>query len=70
VFCSSDEEYTEMIPAVKAIKEKAHDTQVVVAGNPKEIMDQLNEAGVGHYIHLRTNALESLQRFNDVLGIA
>jgi methylmalonyl-CoA mutase len=70
VFCSSDEEYTEMIPAAKAIKEKAPETQVVVAGNPKEIMNQLSEAGVGHYIHMRTNALESLQRFNDLLGIA
>ena len=70
VFCSSDEEYTEMIPAAKAIKDKAPDTQLVVAGNPKEIIDRLNEAGVGHYIHLRTNALDSLQRFNDLLGIA
>ena len=70
VFCSSDEEYTEMIPAAKAIKDKAPDTQLVVAGNPKEIIDRLNEAGVGHYIHMRTNALDSLQRFNDLLGIA
>ncbi len=70
VFCSSDEEYTEMIPAAKTIKEKLPNTQVVVAGNPKEIMDQLSEAGVEHYIHMRTNALESLQIFNDLLGIA
>ncbi len=70
VFCSSDEEYAEIIPAATTIKEKLPHTQVVVAGNPKEIMEQLNEAGVGHYIHMRTNALESLQRFNDLLGIA
>lgn len=70
VFCSSDEEYAEMADAAKVIREKLPNTQVVVAGYPKDIMDQLNQAGVQHYIHMRTNALETLQRFNDTLGIA
>ncbi|MFW5707845.1 MAG: methylmalonyl-CoA mutase family protein, partial [Bacteroidota bacterium] len=70
VLCSSDEEYADMTEAVKMIREKQPDTQIVVAGNPTDSMKQLNEAGVQHYIHMRTNALESLQRFNDLLGIA
>lgn len=70
VFCSSDEEYAEMAAAAQALKQQAPQLQIVVAGNPTEIIDQLNQAGVNQYIHLRTNTLESLQRFNDTLGIA
>jgi methylmalonyl-CoA mutase len=69
VLCSSDEEYADMTSVISNIREKSPETQIVVAGNPTEIMEQLNQAGVQHYIHLRTNALESLQRFNDLLGI-
>jgi methylmalonyl-CoA mutase len=70
VLCSSDEEYSDMTSVISTIREKSPKTQIVVAGNPTEIMEQLNQAGVQHYIHLRTNTLESLQRFNDLLGIA
>ena len=70
VFCSSDEEYAQMTVAARAIKEKQPQVQIVVAGNPKEIMNELDEAGVQHYVHMRTNTLETLQRFNDVFGIA
>ncbi len=69
VFCSSDEEYLDMAPAAKMIKESRPDTIIVVAGNPKEIINELNDAGVDHYIHVRTNVLESLTRYNDILGI-
>jgi methylmalonyl-CoA mutase len=69
VLCSSDEEYAEMIEAIKAIRENNPETRIVVAGNPQEIMQQLNDAGVQHYIHMRTNTLETLQRFNDIFGI-
>jgi len=69
VLCSSDEEYLEMAPAAQMIKEKNPNAIVVVAGNPKEIIDQLNAAGVDQYIHVRTNVLESLTRYNEILGI-
>ncbi len=69
VLCSSDEEYLEMAPAASLIKESAPGTQVVVAGSPKDIIEQLNEAGVDDYIHMRTNVLESLTRYNHILGI-
>jgi len=70
VFCSSDEEYAEMASAATAIKTKMPNTKIVVAGNPKELLEQLNTAGVNNYIHLRTNLLESLTEFNEALGIA
>jgi methylmalonyl-CoA mutase len=69
VLCSSDEEYAELLEAVAQIKKAAPKTQVVVAGNPKELVEQLDQAGVDQYIHLRTNALEALSRFNAILEI-
>ncbi len=69
VFCSSDDEYAEMITAAQQILQQQPRVEIVVAGNPLSIADQLNEAGVKHYIHLKTNALEKLQQFNNLLGI-
>jgi methylmalonyl-CoA mutase len=69
VLCSSDEEYAELYEAIAQIKKASPKTQVVVAGSPTGIIEQLNQAGVDHYIHLRTNALEALARFNEILEI-
>ncbi len=69
VLCSSDEEYADMVAAIKELRKRNPDVQLVIAGNPQEILQELNQAGVQHYIHLRTNTLESLQKFNDLLGI-
>jgi methylmalonyl-CoA mutase len=70
VLCSSDEEYADMIPAISKIKEQAPNTIVVVAGNPKELLEQLDQAGTDHYIHMRSNVLDALTHFNQVMEIA
>jgi len=70
VFCSSDEEYASMVPTASQIKEASPTTQVVVAGNPSELIDELTRAGVDHFIHIRTNVLRSLTMYNELLGIA
>ncbi len=70
VFCSSDETYGEMANAATIIKKESPKTQVVVAGNPKEHLDLLNRSGVDDYVHVRTNVLEALTRYNSLLGIA
>ena len=68
VICSSDEEYAEIAaPIAKQIKEKAANIQVVVAGNPVEIMDQLKTAGVDDFINVKTNVLESLKALQNKL---
>jgi methylmalonyl-CoA mutase len=41
---------------------------VVVAGNPP-CTDALRAEGIEHFISLRSNALETLQMFNGILGI-
>ncbi|MFO7933649.1 MAG: methylmalonyl-CoA mutase family protein [Bacteroidales bacterium] len=65
VLCSSDDSYAEMAPAVKkALRDKA---LVVIAGYPENAVEDLREAGIRHFIHVRTNLLESLKEFNKIL---
>ena len=66
VICSSDDEYAEYaIPAFKAIGEKAI---FIVAGAPT-CMDELQQAGIENFIHVRVNVLETLKGLNAKLGI-
>ena len=68
VICSSDEEYATMgVEAVKSVKAHNAKTIFVVAGNPTEAMETLNVAGVNGYIHLKTNILEALTNYNELL---
>ena len=64
VLCSSDDEYTETAP--KALKLLNNEAMLVVAGAPKN-MDELKEQGVEHFIHIRSNVLETLKMFNERL---
>ena len=70
VICSSDDEYAEIVPkSCKQIKERNNNIKVIVAGYPTAIIDNLKQAGVDDFIHIRTNVLETLQKFNHLLGI-
>ena len=70
VICSSDDEYAEIVPkSCKQIKERNNNIKVIVAGYPTAIIDNLKQAGVDAFIHIRTNVLETLQKFNHLLGI-
>lgn len=65
VLCSSNETYSEMAPAVhEALNEKS---LIVVAGYPEDSVEDLRRAGIAHFIHVRTNLLESLKEFNRIL---
>ncbi len=67
VFCSSDEDYPVAIPSISAeLKDKAI---LVVAGYPKDSIRELQDGGIDHFIHLRSNVLETLQQFQKELGI-
>lgn len=70
VICSSDDEYAEFAPQViENLKNANENTAVVVAGYPKALIDQLTAAGVDEFIHVRTNALDTLTKFQQRLGI-
>jgi methylmalonyl-CoA mutase len=65
VLCSSDAEYTalaqEVCPKVKV--------PVVVAGNPKEQIAELQAAGVAGFVHVFSNMVETLSEWQTKLGI-
>ena len=66
VLCSSDDEYAEYaIPAFKAVDGRA---MFIVAGAPA-CMEELQAAGIEHFIHVRCNVLETLKKFNQLLNI-
>jgi methylmalonyl-CoA mutase len=71
VICSSDDEYSEIVPVLtKGIKSKKPQTLIVVAGFPKEKIEDFKKAGVDDFIHVRKNVLETLVDFNKKLGIS
>ena len=67
VLCSSDDEYETYAPeAFRLLDGRA---QFVVAGNPA-CTEQLQALGIEHFIHVRSNVLETLKHFNELFGLA
>ena len=57
VICSTDETYPELVPPlVKAIRKKARDVVVILAGRPAEQLDALKQAGVDEFIYMGADA--------------
>jgi len=70
VICSSDDEYAILVPEIAQKLKKANkEVNLVVAGYPKEILDSLKQAGVDEFIHVRSNLLQTLESFQEKLGI-
>jgi methylmalonyl-CoA mutase len=65
ILCSSDPEYLPFAQEVCA----AVKVPVIVAGNPKDQMDALNAAGVQGYIHIASDAVETLTNWQNRLGV-
>ena len=65
VLCSSDPEYldfaSDVCPKVKV--------PVIVAGNPKDQIEALQQAGVSGFVHILANAVETLTGLQDRLGM-
>ncbi|HET6436610.1 MAG TPA: methylmalonyl-CoA mutase family protein [Anaeromyxobacter sp.] len=65
VLCSSDPEYLafagDVCPRAKA--------PVLVAGNPKEQLEALRTAGVQGFVHIQSDAVETLTEWQDRLGL-
>ena len=66
VLCSSDDEYAELTePVCRALKGKVK--SLVLAGFPKEMVETYRSYGIDEFIHVKTNALETLTQFNNQL---
>ena len=67
VICSSDEAYSSIAGRVMPLlKDRCIP---VIAGYPKNELDTLKQNGIEHFIHMRSNVLEELQQFQQLLGI-
>jgi methylmalonyl-CoA mutase len=66
VICSSDDEY---LLISKQIADELKDKLIVIAGFPKDSLEQLKSFGIQHFIHVKSNVLETLQLFQKALGI-
>lgn len=67
VICSSDVEYAEIVEIIFNILKD--DAIIVLAGYPKDLIDKLNEIGLTNLIHVKSNLLEELKRYNELLNI-
>jgi methylmalonyl-CoA mutase len=66
VLCSSDAEYLaqaqEIVPQVRV--------PVIVAGNPKDQIQTLTEAGVQGFVHIFSNIVDTLTELQSKMGVA
>lgn len=68
VVCSSDEEYLEIVPTIgAALKGKVN--SIVLAGHPGENEATFKAAGINEFIHVKSNVLEVLTKFQKMLNI-
>ncbi|MCP4755556.1 MAG: methylmalonyl-CoA mutase [Proteobacteria bacterium] len=70
VICSTDDTYPDLVPAfTQAVKGEKSDITVVVAGYPKDHLDEFKKIGVDEFIHIRANNLQLLKTFQDKAGV-
>lgn len=67
VLCSSDKAYAEIEDSV--IQKLVDKTEIVIAGYPKDSIEDLKSAGIKSFIHVRSNILDVLTEFNKLLDI-
>lgn len=68
VLCSSDDEYAEITEqACNGLKGNVK--SMVLAGFPKEMVETYKGYGIDEFIHVKTNVLECLTKFQKLFGI-
>lgn len=67
VICSSDDEYADIaLPIYESLKSNF---VVVLAGYPTDLVEGFKAKGLTNFIHLKTNVLEELKRYQTALGV-
>ena len=70
VICSSDEEYkTLAVEIANQLKTLNPNIKIIVAGYPKPIVEELLAAGIDDFVHVKTNVLETLKKYQQLLGV-
>jgi methylmalonyl-CoA mutase len=73
VICSSDEEYTTIAPEIYRLLTEKYSGKdkkpiLVVAGAPP-CMEELKSKGIDHFIHMRSNLVQTLKAYQIELGM-
>ncbi|MCX6160979.1 MAG: methylmalonyl-CoA mutase, partial [Ignavibacteriae bacterium] len=69
VICSTDDTYPEIVPAITAgIKSESADTTLILAGYPKEQIEEHKKSGVDDFIYLGADAYFLLKKLIDKLN--
>ena len=63
----TDEEYASL--AGKVLPQLKDRCILVIAGDPKDSLETLHGMGIEHFVNKRSNVLEALQHFQQLLGI-
>ncbi len=71
VICSTDDIYESVVvDFAKEIKSHKSDIQIVLAGYPKDKLDEYKAAGVDEFIHIRANNYQLLSDLHNSMNIA
>jgi methylmalonyl-CoA mutase len=69
VICSTDDNYPEIVPKiVNGIKNKNSGIQVILAGYPKEQIDEHKKSGIDDFIFLGADVMEKLTNLFNKIG--
>ncbi len=70
VICSTDDTYPELVPPIlDGLKKNNPDIVTVLAGYPKDQLEQHKASGIDEFIHVRANALEILGMIATRIGV-
>lgn len=70
VLCSSDDDYATMGATFgQAFKNKLNDKKLVLAGYPADIVEQLKSSGFDEFVHMKSNAIDTLRNLQKQLNI-
>ncbi|TGK59398.1 methylmalonyl-CoA mutase [Leptospira wolffii] len=69
VFCSSDEEVSDWVAKILPKIQGTNKPLALVAGYPKDTVPALEAAGIGGFLHVKSNLLETLTDLQKRLGI-
>ncbi len=70
VLCSTDDTYDELVPAfTQLVKTRDKNLVVILAGYPKDRVEDYRKAGVNDFIHVRSDIFETLKNLQKAVGL-
>ena len=71
VICSTDDIYTQVVPEFACELKKMNDKNyIILAGYPKDKVEEYQNAGVDMFIHIKSNIVETLSKLQYIAGLS